>query len=115
MSNDRIARLVAAYIQKEASEVTNTIIEQMGGAGRLQMMLGRRPSVVDSKTVGISWPSRQRSRGNYLEIAYNEGMDTYKMTFYNNSAAGSKVVKVLNDVYWDQLKSIFENQTGWVL
>jgi len=64
--------------------------------------------------VGIQWPNKQRSRGNYVEIILQPN-DTYDMTFYNVSVSGKKPVKKHNDVYFDRLVDLFEGQTGWYL
>jgi hypothetical protein len=58
----------------------------------------------------IKWPNRNRSKGNVVEIALQPD-DTYDMTFYN----GTKVVKAYHSVYADQLRELFEKQTGWFL
>jgi hypothetical protein len=107
---DALARKVAS--RYKTADVTKTIIQQMGG-GRLKMMLGANLIRI-TNGLGIKWPNKQRSKGNYVEVVLR-GDDTYDMTFYNLSVRGKKKVKAFNGVYADQLVELFEKQTGWYL
>jgi hypothetical protein len=98
---------------RTANNIGRTIIEQMGGVGKLRAMLGAQITLVP-RGVQIRWPSRHRSRGNMVEITLQPN-DTYDMEFYNVSRKGKKPVKKYNDVYWEQLIELFEDQTGWYL
>ncbi len=118
----REAADVSASIPKVAlSQVSKIILEQMGGARKIAMMLGigSGPGYIfydlpGNKGVGFSWPNRQRSKGNNVEIMLMPD-DTYKMTFFNVSGADKKLVKKLDGIYADQLVELFEGQTGWYL
>lgn len=102
--------------QKTAGQVANTIAEQMGGVRRLRAMLGAQVMALSGdKGLGIKWPNKQRSKGNYVEIIYNRGQDLYDMTFYNLTIRAKKKVKEYRGVYADQLGELFEKQTGWYL
>lgn len=95
----------------EAEEdVANIILKQMGGFGRLKMMIGAKNFSKTDNSVTFQWPSKQRSTGNALKVTL-KGDDTYDMEFFN----GPKSVKKYDGVYNDQLKSIFEKQTGLYL
>lgn len=105
----------------ESNQVGKTIIQQMGGSGAIRAMLGG--SVVYlPKGVGIRWPNKQRSRGNYVEVILTPA-DLYDVTFYNMKGAmkywhpdaSKKQVKQYRGVMFDQLREIFYSQTGWVL
>jgi len=93
--------------------VAQTILDQMGG-NRVLAMLGVNRLVDLRNGIGIGWPNRQRSKGNYVEIMLN-GKDLYDMTFYNLSMRGKKKVKEFKDLYNDSLADTFEGQTGWYL
>lgn len=95
------------------SQVGKTILDQMGGAGRIKALLGANFSFTPDGVV-IQWPSRHRSRGNVVEIELMPS-DTYEMKFFNVSTAGKKLVKKYDDVYADALIDIFERQTGYYL
>lgn len=110
-------RIIARFHEREArglGQVGKTILDQMGGYGRLRMMLGIKQITDLPRGVGFEWPNRQRSRGNYVEITLKPS-DTYEMEFFNLSVRGKKSVKKYRDVYADQLVDIFEKQTGWYL
>lgn len=112
----------AASISKVAlSQVSKVILEQMGGVKHLAMMLGIGSGpgyffydLPGNKGVGFSWPNRQRSKGNNVEIMLAPD-DTYTVTFFNVSGTDKKQVKKLTDIYADQLVEVFEGQTGWYL
>lgn len=107
----KIADRVAG--KKMASQIATTIAEQMGGMRRLKAFLGAQLMAIP-RGLGIKWPNRQRSRGNYLEVTLR-GDDTYDMEFFNLSGMDKKTVKKYSGVYFDQLVDIFEKQTGWYL
>ena len=93
--------------------VAKTILDQMGG-NRVLVMLGANRLQDLRNGIGIGWPNRKRSKGNYVEIRLN-GKDLYDMTFYNLSMRGKKKVKEFKDLYNDSLADTFERQTGWYL
>jgi len=105
--------LVQAARELVASQVANTIAEQMGGNRRLRAMLGAQLTALNNG-LGIKWPNKKRSKGNYVEITLR-GDDTYDMEFFNVSTRTRKSVKTYRGVYFDQLVEIFEKQTGWYL
>jgi hypothetical protein len=110
-------RIVARFHEREArglGQIGKTILDQMGGYGRLRAMLGIQQLMDIPRGVGFKWPNRQRSRGNYVEITLR-GDDTYDMEFFNVSARGKKSVKKFRGLYFDQLVEIFEKHTGWYL
>ena len=115
-------------MHRNANEVAATILEQMGGARRLRAMIGAQFSIFPSG-VGIRFPNKNPSKGNYVEVIYQRGPDSYDVTFYNCPTpmvkgglpmvpppkVKGKVVKQLDDIYSDSLIEIFEHQTGWYL
>jgi hypothetical protein len=116
MNRDYIAaELVKTAKQLVSSQVAKTIAEQMGGVRRLKMMLGAQVTALSGgKGLGIKWPNKKRSKGNYVEITLR-GNDTYTMEFFNVSTQARKSVKTYRGVHFDQLAEIFEKQTGWYL
>lgn len=97
-----------------SQEIAKTILAQMGGTGKISAMLGTKQYVVIDHGVKFNWPSKERSKGNCVQITLLPS-DTYKMEFYNVSRTGFKLVKEYEDIYWDQLIEIFEKQTGYYL
>lgn len=94
-------------------DVADVIAQQMGGVGKLKVMLGAKV-MKSGDTLVIKWPNKERSKGNLCEIKL-EGDDTYTMSFFNASGANKKLVKEYTGIYADQLKKTFESQTGWYL
>lgn len=94
-------------------EIANTIAAQMGGVGRIEMMLGGRVLGIQNG-LAIKWPAKERSKGNYAEVTLR-GDDTYTMQFFNVTSAQKKSVAVYDSVYASQLTSLFREQTGWAL
>ncbi len=99
----------------ESSDVADTIAKQMGGVGRIRLMLGRTTKVMALENgLSIKWPNKERSRGNYVEVVLRPD-DTYDMTFFNLSGASKKEVKKYEMIYFDQLTKLFRDHTGWAL
>jgi len=105
---------VASKKMTSSGAVAKTILDQMGGQRRLQMMIGANKFIDLGKGIGIKWPNKKRSKGNYVEIKLT-GDDLYDMTFYNVSLRGKKKVKEHRGLYFDMLVPVFEKQTGWYL
>lgn len=93
--------------------VTDTIAQQMGGMPRIRAMLGAK--IFELKDgLAIAWPSKQRSKGNRVEIVLNAS-DTYDVKFFNVSGANKKLVASYDGIYADRLVDTFEKQTGYYL
>lgn len=101
-----------SYDRRTATgDVAKTILEQMGGVSRLHAMIGAKNFIDRGKGLGFQWPARKRSKGNTIRITLRDD-DTYDMEFANASVRGYKVVKTYNGVYGDQLREVFQRQTG---
>ena len=91
--------------------IAKTIIQQMGGMRRLSMFTGAKNFVALPN--GVSFRIGNKSV-NFVKIILN-GKDLYDLTFglMRNGKLVNK--KEYNDIYSDQLKSIFEKSTGMYL
>jgi len=99
---------------KTANQIAKTIMEQMGGR-RGMMMIGAKNLTSLPRGLAFSWPNRQRSKGNYVEITLT-GRDDYDMEFFNWAMSqGKKPVKKYRGIYAEDLVPTFEKQTGWFL
>lgn len=98
----------------EGNEVADTIAAQMGGIGRIRMMLGAKKIVALDNGLAIQWPNKERSKGNYVEVTLRPD-DTYDMEFFNVTGAKKKSVKKYEMIYADQLTGLFRDWTGWAL
>lgn len=116
MDLNRIRQLAGVVLTRPSlhENVAKTILQQMGGAGRVQAMLGAKNFTSTENSVSFRWPNKERKRGNGLRITLRSD-DTYDMEFLNVSGSSAKTVKKYEGVYNDQLVDIFEKQTGWFL
>lgn len=94
----------------ESDQVGRTILQQMGGTGRLAAMLGAKNIMVSSDSASFKWPNKERAKGNAVIVTLDDD-DTYTMEFFN----GMKSVKTFEGLHNNQLVSTFESHTGWSL
>lgn len=92
-------------------EIANTILVQMGGAGRIRAMVGAKTFVTIENGVRFYFPNRERTRGNCVEIVL-AGDDTYTVSFWNTSKKAARLSRKFDGIYCDQIKGCFEKQTG---
>jgi hypothetical protein len=97
----------------ESLTIAQTILDQMGGIRRIATMIGATFASCENG-VRIYWKSRQPSKGNICQVVLTPA-DTYTVTFYNRRAGTTKVIRVVEDVYFDGLVDLFERQTGYYL
>lgn len=90
----------------------NTIIEQMGGFGRLGAMTGANNFIFDDK--GITFKFKGSRKVNCVKVELT-GNDDYTMRFYKVGRVNFKEVEVIEGVYNDMLINIFESTTGLYL
>jgi len=98
---------------EESDNPAAIILKQMGGPGRLKAMLGAKHFISHDggKALSFQFPNRQRSKGNYVKITLRPD-DTYDMEFSKIVKYEAKPVKTYSGIHADQLKPIFERQTG---
>ncbi len=95
-----------------ASDIAATILEQMGGAGRIHAMTGATIMVGRDS---VSFKLKRGAKVNYFEVEYDYGSDTYSVQYGNVRGTSYKPKETLSFVYPDQLKRIFEQATGLYL
>ena len=110
-----VARELVKIARELEAGVPETILQQMGGARRLQAMIGAYNFITNGSDLSFSFPNRKRSKGNAVKVTYNEGSDLYDMDFFNLSVNGVKKVASFNGLFWEDLIETFENQTGLYL
>lgn len=91
--------------------VAQIILNQLGGMKRLVIMTGAYNFVASSNSVSFRIKNR---KVNYIKITLN-GKDLYDVKFSRIFNYKEKVVAELNDIYFDQLIPIFEQNTGMYL
>lgn len=95
-------------------EVADTILNQLGGSGKLRAMTGAHTFISHpDKCGGLSFKIKSRST-NYIKIILN-GKDLYDLEFGRIWGMSYKVKAEYTDIYADQLVSIIEKETGMYL
>ena len=106
-------------IAAQDKAIAQTIINQMGGGRRLQMMVGvttfvALPSSSD-QLGGLAFQFKGSRKANYLEVILCPD-DTYTLKFCRYGLKQKQsIVKEFESVYCDQLIETFENFTGLYL
>jgi hypothetical protein len=102
------------FTEKEfanGGEIANTILSQLGGARRLNIMTGAY-NFVDLGS-GLSFKLKN-PRANYVKIKLNS-MDLYDIEVGRIRGTTYKVIDSANNMYFDQLKPFIEKATGLYL
>ena len=95
-------------------EIANTIIQQMGGRKLCAMVGAKNFTYGAIEYNGFSQPYMlfqfaMSRKYKYCRVIYNQGADTYIFQLLNSK---SEVKFELEDVYCDDLVSLFEEKTG---
>jgi len=92
------------------------ILRQMGGSHRLGAMIGAHSFVyVDAGDALIfRWKARAKNKANSVKMTL-EPSDTYRVEFWSIRGTTIKQVGDFDGIYADQLKPLFETQTGLYL
>ena len=97
-----------------AKTVCDMIVQQLGG-GRFFMMTGSKPQAYGTNDSGNDFMTmkltRNSSGANYIRIELTP-MDTYTMTFISCRGASMTTKAIKENVYCDNLQSIFTDVTG---
>lgn len=88
--------------------IAKEIYRQLGSF-RFQMMTGAKNLVASEDALTFQLP-RNASKASYIKIRLN-GSDTYDITFFNIRKLEIKNLKVLNDIYVENLISVLETET----
>lgn len=94
-------------------QVAETILSQLGGAGRLRAMCG-------CKDFGAGDQSLQFKVGSNAKkvtacVVTLEPSDTYRVTFFTGRGVNMREARRIEDVYADSLVAVFESETGMYL
>lgn len=103
-----------AKINKDAGQrIARIIVDQMGGAAALAIMLGAKDfaSHSDEGLGALSFKFKGSRKANYIKIIL-AGNDTYTLRFGKIKSHDYEVVEFIKDVYNDQLGDVFRRVTG---
>lgn len=108
--------IITMYTKEENQEIANTILNQMGGLNRIAVMTGAKDFMIDGHGVSFRYPKSKHS--NYIKVSLN-GNDLYDVEFGRirkvKGLPTYKQVETIDDLFFDQLKPIFEQKTGLYL
>ncbi len=93
--------------------VANTILSQLGGAGRLSAMISAKNFVADASSLRFQFSGSVRI-GNIVTVSLTED-DTYTVTFSFMRGLNFRDIKVCADVYAANLRHVIEAHTGLLL
>lgn len=91
-----------------SKQVAETIVQQMGGFGRLKCMVGA--DHFGTSGDNLSFKFKGSKVANYIKITLN-GMDLYDVEFGKIWGTNYKIVKEIDGLYFDQLIPVFEDTT----
>lgn len=98
-------------------ETAETILSQLGGAGKLKAMIAAHDMFYD-KDGSLSFKFKGSRKLNYCKVTLN-GMDLYNMELgriaKKDGIPAYNKKESIDDLYWDQLKPVFEKETGLYL
>jgi hypothetical protein len=94
--------------------VANTILDQMGGSGRLASMIGVYNLTGTENALTFRFKARAKNGSNCVRITL-EPSDTYKVEFISIRGRSVKVKSTHEDIYCDVLRELFERETGLYL
>lgn len=93
-------------------DVANTILSQMGGAGRLKAMIGAKDFMGDAYSLTFKWAAPSQANALTVQLTTD---DTYTMTFMKLRGRTVKVVRAVTDAHAEDLVRIFQIETGLAL
>lgn len=94
--------------------VANTIAQQLGGTGRLALMIGAKSFVGSENALTFRFAARAKNGANTVRVALDPS-DTYTVTFFSCRGTSVKEKSSHSMVYNDSLRTVFESETGLYL
>src|SRR4030042_1880952 len=92
----------------------NTIIEQLGGFGKLKAMTGAKDFTSVENGVCFKFKNPNRNRPNYIMVVL-AGDDTYNVTMAKLVRFEPLNQSTVSGIQVGQIKELFENATGLCL
>ena len=98
--------------KEQANAISTTILNQLGGGGRLAAMIGAR-HFVSHENGELTFRFKGSRRVNMLRVSLNAS-DTYTVEFmkYSPQRFTAATVEEFSGVYCDMLQDLFESTTG---
>lgn len=102
------------YDSQQTYAIADTIWQQLG-AQRFALTTGSKPITYgedNGKVFLLMSVGRNTNAINRLEVAYDDGLDTYDMKFIRKRGIESHVVAAYKGIYGGNMMTIFKNITG---
>jgi len=114
LSEERAGKVKATPRKRKSNpmpnQVTETIYQQLGG-NRFVVMTGAKNFVAYPDLLEFTIP-RNMSKANRVRVYYEPGSDLYTVTFNKTTGLSNVELQRFEDVYADQLRSLFTQVTG---
>lgn len=101
-------------MMSEGKTIAMQTLEYLGGVPRLQVMIGANNFIFDEKGAVSFKFMKSEYPANKLVLELN-GLDLYVMKFVKVHGKREEVVREIDGLFFDQLKEIFEEETGLYL
>lgn len=100
----------------DGRQIAETIIQQMGGYGKLKAMINAKDFLYSDKEKSLQFKFSGSKKVNCIKITLNN-LDLYDIKLYkiNLKKFTCDVKEKIENIYADQLKDIFETKTGLYL
>jgi hypothetical protein len=96
----------------EMNETVKSIALWLGGMGRIRAMVGTTSFVYSNEKNFLMFDFKMCKKANKVKITYNAGLDLYKVEFFKIWGIKVKEVSSYEEVYGEDLKRFFEEETG---
>lgn len=101
------------YDFERAKEVAATTCDYLGGHRVLTLMVGARDFSYDGEGA-LRFRFKGSRKANYVEFVV-KGADLYDVRFWRITKSSVKKTANFEDVYFDQLRDVFEQATGLLI
>ncbi len=98
-------------------QIAETILEQLGGARKLRLMIGAKDLLSDVRDLSFKFSAPAKNGANYCQITLDDS-DTYTVRFVRVGRGPRFAIEEKGEtsmVYGVDLKSFFECETGLFL
>lgn len=96
------------------TEIAETIISQLGGQGRLHIMIGAHSFYSDTRALCFKFKARAKNGAKAIKVTLDAD-DTYTLEMWSMRGLNVKKVTELSGLYFDSLKGAIERATGLAL
>lgn len=93
-------------------EIANTILDQIGGAGRVKAFIGVKQYVAIENGLQVNFKAKAANSANIFQVILDPS-DTYTLKFFRARGIDCKPIgRDISGIYCDQLKGIIEEKLG---